>query len=59
MHLDRRGALLRMAHATATMVELASTWVHWHDAGARLLPMCVRGSPYGTLGSMPLVAEWR
>ena len=26
-------------------------------AGARQLPMCVRGSPYGTLRSMPLVAE--
>jgi len=27
------------------MLELAPTWVHWHDAGARQLPMCVRGSP--------------
>ena len=24
------------------MLELAPTWVHWHDAGARQLPMCVR-----------------
>jgi len=45
--------------ATATMLELAPIWVHWHDAGARQLPMCVRGSPYGTLRSMPLVADWR
>jgi hypothetical protein len=41
------------------MLALASTWVHWHDAGARQLLMCVRGSPYGTLRSMPLVTEGR
>jgi hypothetical protein len=53
--LDYRVCLI----ATATMLELAPIWVHWHDAGARHLPMCVRGSPYGTLRSMPLVAKWR
>jgi hypothetical protein len=43
--------------ATATILELAPIWVHWHDVGVRQLPMCVRGSPYGTLRSMPLVAK--
>lgn len=47
------------AGSTATMLELAPIGVHWHDAGARQLPMCVRGSLYGTLRSMPLVAQWR
>jgi hypothetical protein len=46
-------------NATATVLEFALIWVHWRDAGACQLPMCVRGSPYGTLRSMPLVAEWR
>ena len=55
-----RDVVEHLAEATvARMLELAPTWVHWHDAGARQLPMCVRGSPYGTLRSMPLVAEWR
>ena len=44
------------AGSTATILELAPMGVHWHDAGARQLPM---GWPYGTLRSMPLVAQWR
>ena len=55
-----RDVVEHLAEATvARMLELAPTWVHWHDAGARQLPMCVRGSPYGTLRSRPPVAEWR
>jgi hypothetical protein len=56
---QHRRTLLHLLIATATMLELAPTWVHWHDAGARQLPMGVRGSPYGTLRSLPLVAQWR
>ena len=33
----------RASFATATILELAPIWVHWHDAGARQLPMCVGG----------------